>query len=87
MAWDANSIYTDEKKKEQNRRRRYAFMTFGLCFIKMYLISCLQGGVTLFRDISDYDEFQLRMAFLFGYIITGNIVDNVGDPKNLAISL
>ena len=27
------------------------------------------------------------MAFLFGYIIVGNIVDNISSPKNLAIVL
>ena len=27
------------------------------------------------------------MAFIFGYIIVGNIVDNVATPKNLAIIL
>ena len=53
----------------------------------MYLISTLQGGVTLFKNSSKTDDNQLRMAFLFGYIIVGNVVDNIAAPKKLAIFL
>ena len=74
-------------KKEKWRRLKYACLTVLLCSVKMFLISTLQGGVTLFRDTSGSDENRLRMAFLFGYIIVGNIVDNISNPKILAIIL
>ena len=47
----------------------------------------LQGGITIFRESISSDEYELRMSFLFGYVIIGNIVDNVSSPKILAILL
>ena len=43
--------------------------------------------MTLFRDNFNTDELQARMAFMFGILVTGNIIDNVATPKSLAITL
>ena len=58
-----------------------------MCYLRMYSISMLQGGITIFRESISSDEYELRMSFLFGYVIIGNIVDNVSSPKILAILL
>ena len=43
--------------------------------------------MTLFRNTESQDEFQLRMSFIFGFLVVGNIVDNISTPKNFAIIL
>ena len=53
----------------------------------MYLICTLQGSMTFFGGNFDKEDEQQRMAFLFGIIITGSIVDNVETPKKIAILL
>ena len=43
--------------------------------------------MTLFRNTQSQEEFQLRMTFIFGFLVAGNIVDNISTPKILAIIL
>ena len=58
-----------------------------LCALKMYFISVMQGEVTMFSHLFNESEYSLRMAFIFGYVLVGNIVDNLAKPKALAIIL
>ena len=58
-----------------------------LSALKMYFISVMQGEVTMFSHLFTPDEYSLRMAFVFGYLLVGNIVDNLSKPKRLAIIL
>ena len=41
--------------------------------------------MTFFMGDTNIQDEQNRMAFLFGIIITGNIIDNVATPKSFAI--
>ena len=81
----------DERKKivekERCKRRAYQIMIILLCALKMYFISVMQGEVTMFSHLFSENEYSLRMAFVFGYVLVGNVVDNLAKPKTLAILL
>ena len=81
----------DERKKivekERCKRRAYQVMIILLSALKMYFISVMQGEVTMFSHLFNENEYSLRMAFIFGYVLVGNIVDNLAKPKILAIIL
>lgn len=89
--FDATSHAANEVKErersEKSARRGYTALTFVLCAAKIFLISTLQGSMTLFRDNVDEPNMQFRKSFFFGTIITGNIIDNVHSPKLIAIVL
>lgn len=79
-------------KKQVSRRRKYQAMIFTLCFFKYLLISIIQGGVTFyspdFKDQQLYVEFNyfpIHLSFLFGFLILGNSVDNLSNPKILML--
>ena len=81
----------DERKKivekERCKRRAYQVMIILLSALKMYFISVMQGEVTMFSHLFNENEYSLRMAFIFGYVLAGNIVDNLAKPKILVIIL
>ena len=62
-------------------------MLIMLCTLKMYIISVLQGRVTIFSHTFGINDYELRIAFIFGYFIVGNFVDNISTPKVIAIVL
>ena len=43
--------------------------------------------MTLFRDNVDEPNMEFRKSFFLGIIITGNIIDNVYNPKTIVIVL
>lgn len=76
-----------EKKQQQQREklRRCSCQVFTLLMniVKLYAISLIQGSMTVYNTSISYEHGQifLKMTFLFGLIIFGNIVDNVSQPK------
>jgi len=58
-----------------------------LCSAKLYMISCLQGSMTLFRSDIDAFETSMTVSYLFGVLLIGNILDNIPNPKILALTL
>ena len=69
------------------RRVTFQAITFFLCFCKLYYVSLLQGVITFNRQEFSSLETDLRVAFLVGLLVTGNIIDNIPSPKKLAIAL
>ena len=81
--------------KDQNRKERgemlktccYQSLTFALCFVKLYFISLLQGVITIQRvEYSDTDVL-LKVSFLVGMLVIGNVIDNISTPKYISIAL
>ena len=62
-------------------------MTFFLCTAKLYYISVIQGVITFQRAEFESIDTDLRLAFLFGFLLFGNIIDNSPTPKLMAILL
>ena len=62
-------------------------LTLALCMVKLYIISTIQGSITIYNP--EFGKFQdnLKLTFMFGLIIFGNVVDNVSQPKWVAIFL
>ena len=52
---------------------------------KLYCISVIQGSMTIYNPAMGYNYIYLKMTFLIGMMIFGNIVDNVSQPRLLAI--
>ena len=69
------------------KRRKYQLITFALCASKLYMISCLQGSMTVYVAEFDLILYELRIAYLIGVMIVGNLVDNIGNPKRLMVGL
>lgn len=44
---------------------------------KLYCISVIQGSMTIYNPAMGYNYIYLKMTFLIGMMIFGNIVDNV----------
>ena len=80
----------DKKQKDRKeflRRAKYQSITFFLCFSKLYYISLLQGVITFNRQEFNSLHTDLRIAFLVGLLVIGNIIDNIPSPKFIAIAL
>ena len=69
------------------KRRKYQLITFALCACKLYMISCLQGSMTVYVADFDLILYELRIAYLIGVVLVGNVVDNIGNPKRLMVDL
>ena len=55
--------------------------------VKFYAISLIQGSMTIYNP--SFGKFQvfLKMTFILGLMIIGNVVDNVSQPKWVIITL
>ena len=62
-------------------------MVFFLAFVKLYFISLLQGLLTISRVEFDNADVLLKVSFLVGLLVVGNIIDNISTPKYLSIGL
>lgn len=62
-------------------------MVFLLAFVKLYFISLLQGVLTISRVEFDNADVLLKVSFLVGLLVVGNIIDNISTPKYLSIGL
>ena len=62
-------------------------MVFFLAFVKLYFISLLQGVLTISRVEFDNADVLLKVSFLVGLLVVGNIIDNISTPKYLSIGL
>ena len=62
-------------------------MIFFLAFVKLYFISLLQGVLTISRVEFDNADVLLKVSFLVGLLVVGNIIDNISTPKYLSIGL
>lgn len=51
------------------------------CFIKYYLICLLQVSLTYIRTQFSTIYPQNHASFLFGFLLYGNIIDNIRSPK------
>ena len=58
-----------------------------LCSVKLYMMSTIHGGYYWFENPVDSDTYYLSMGKIFGFIIFGNIIDNVSSPKAMFIFL
>lgn len=91
MGLDVNEIIAKDKKKRnrksRGRRILYQILTFSLCFVKLYLISMLQGVVTFYAVEIEPNTTQMRLSFFFGLLLISSIVDNMNTPKSVAIGL
>jgi hypothetical protein len=63
---------------------------FSQCFVKYFVICLVQGGVTFyspdFADQTQYVQqvyFPLHLSFLFGFLVIGNCIDNLDNPKQI----
>ena len=91
MGLDVNEIIAKDKKKRNRtskcQRILYQMLTFFLCFVKLYLISILQGVVTFYAVEIEPNTVQMRLSFFFGLLLIGSIIDNKYNPKSIAIGL
>ena len=55
--------------------------------VKLYIISLIQGSMTIYSPSVGKNQVMLKMTFLFGLIIIGNVIDNVSNPKWVCIFL
>ena len=53
----------------------------------MYLIGALQGSMTVYVVEFDPIVYELRITSLVGFMLAGNIVDNIGNPYRLMVGL
>ena len=58
-----------------------------LALIKLYLISVIQGSLTVYNIGFSESQIFLKMSFMIGLVIFGNIIDNISHPKWVAIFL
>jgi len=49
------------------------------------MISIIQGSLTIYNTVFPKTQIYLKMTFLIGLAIFGNIVDNVSQPKWVAM--
>ena len=86
----AELLAKDQKHKERREKLRtycYQLLIFLLCFTKLYYISLLQGVMFIQRlEFSDTD-ILLKVSFLVGMLLMGNVIDNISTPKSLSIAL
>lgn len=88
---DLTEFMAKEKKRKERKeifhKLSYQSMIFFLCFVKLYFISLLQGVLTFQRQ--EFWEFDtdLKIAFIVGLLIFGNLIDNISTPKYLAIGI
>jgi len=62
-------------------------LTLAICMVKLYIISVIQGSMTIYNSSFGRLAIFLKMTFMLGLIIVGNVVDNVSQPKWVAIFL
>ena len=55
--------------------------------VKLYIISVLQGSMTIYNTAFEKEILFLKTTFLLGLIIVGNVVDNMSHPKWVVIIL
>ena len=53
--------------------------------LKLYSIGVIQGALTIYNAAFGKDIIFLKITFLLGLILFGNIVDNISKPKWVAI--
>ena len=75
----------DRDVEQRQKRRKYQFLILSICCAKLYSISCLQGFITSFMQDFDLTLYQIRMTALIGVLITGNIVDNLANPRKILL--
>ena len=54
---------------------------------KLYCISIIQGSMTIYNTSFEMVQVYMKMTFMFGLIVIGNVVDNVSQPKYVTIFL
>ena len=72
-------------KREKYRRFGLQSLTFIMAFLKLYSIGLIQGSMTIYNAAFGKNVTFLKMTFLLGLIIFGNIVDNISQPKWVAL--
>ena len=53
--------------------------------VKLYVISLIQGSMTVYSPSVGGSQVILKETFMLGLIVFGNIVDNVSQPLWVAI--
>ena len=80
----AENMAADRKqvlRREKLRKCSCQTLTFFLAIIKLYCITLIQGGMTIFNANFGEKNYILKLSFLFGLTIFGNLVDNVSQPR------
>src|SRR5437016_3865061 len=76
----------EEKQKVLCRRRKFQAMIFFLSFAKSFIINLMDISV-YDHCMTDEDYFIIRMTFAFGFLLFGNILDNIHNPKRFCLFL
>ena len=78
---DTTEYLAVEKKRQQEKETRKRVTQQVLILLiagtKLYLISLIQGSMTLYNPAFGQVSIFLKMTFTFGLMIIGNVVDNV----------
>jgi len=45
--------------------------------VKLYIISVIQGSMTIYNTAFEKEVITLKITFLLGLVIVGNVVDNI----------
>ena len=80
----------ERQERERHMKCRtvaWQILVFIICFLKMFMMSNLQGMLT-FGDASITNMTdQLRLMFVFGMLVIGNVIDNMSYVKPLVVFL
>ena len=80
-------------KKESWRKAKWQAFVLVLCCLKYFTLSVVQGQVPFYRTTYFNDPIitlalvPVHVSFLAGFILAGNVIDNIGEPKRLIIYL
>ena len=74
-------------RRERFHRLSFQLMTLLIAMVKLYVISIIQGSETFYNPAFGQTKLFLKLTFLFGIFIIGNVVDNVSQPRYVVIVL
>lgn len=63
------------------RRMGWQMSTLLMAVCKLYCISTVQGSMTIYNTSFAVLQTYLKMTFMFGLLVIGNVTDNISQPR------
>ena len=55
--------------------------------IKIYTMTVIQGSITIYSPIMGTKNYLVKVMFLLGLLVFGNIIDNISQPRWFVFSV